>query len=241
MQKLADKGNGNHAYIDQLSEAKKVLVSEFGGTLFTIAKDVKLQIEFNPALVQAYRLIGYENRMLAKEDFSDDKKDAGELGSGHTVTALYEIIPVGIYSDFLKKSDTLKYQPLDVFNRSNFNSELMTVKLRYKQPDGSTSKLLEVPVSDQKIPLNNASENYRFASAVAEFGMLIRNSAFKQSSGFKNVISLASNAIGKDPEGYRKEFIQLVQKAAPLAKKADRKKKLMTDEEDEEESVSSNR
>ena len=241
MQKLADKGNGNHAYIDQLSEAKKVLVSEFGGTLFTIAKDVKLQIEFNPALVQGYRLIGYENRMLAKEDFSDDKKDAGELGSGHTVTALYEIIPVGIYSDFLKKSDTLKYQPLDVFNRSNFNSELMTVKLRYKQPDGSTSKLLEVPVSDQKIPLNNASENYRFASAVAEFGMLIRNSAFKQSSGFKNVISLASNAIGKDPEGYRKEFIQLVQKAAPLAKKADRKKKLMTGEEDEEESVSTNR
>ncbi len=241
MQKLADKGNGNHAYIDQLSEAKKVLVSEFGGTLFTIAKDVKLQVEFNPALVQGYRLIGYENRMLAKEDFNDDKKDAGELGSGHTVTALYEIIPVGIYSDFLKKVDTLKYQPQDVFSRSNFNSELMTVKLRYKQPDGSTSKLLEVPVPDQKIPLNNTSENYRFASAVAEFGMLIRNSAFKQGSGFKNVISLASNAIGKDTEGYRKEFIQLVQKATPLVKKAYRKKKLITDDEDEEESVSTNR
>ncbi|MBL0057184.1 MAG: von Willebrand factor type A domain-containing protein [Chitinophagaceae bacterium] len=219
MQKLADKGNGNHAYIDQLSEAKKVLVSEFGGTLFTIAKDVKLQIEFNPALVQGYRLIGYENRMLNKEDFNDDKKDAGEMGSGHTVTALYEIIPVGIASGFLKKVDTLKYQPVEKFSNSKFNQELMTVKLRYKEPDGKVSKLMEVPVSDRDLPLQSTSANFRFASSVAAFGMLLRNSSFKQQSSFKMVNSLASNALGPDTEGYRKEFVQLVQKATALAKK----------------------
>jgi len=233
MQKLADKGNGNHAYIDQLSEAKKVLVSEFGGTLFTIAKDVKLQIEFNPSLVQGYRLIGYENRMLAKEDFNDDKKDAGELGSGHTVTALYEIIPVGIASDFLKKVDTLKYQHEEKFSASTFSNELMTVKLRYKQPDGNTSQLMEVPVTDQNIALENTSTNYRFAVSVAEFGMLLRGSGFKQHSSFKNVIRLASNATGTDAEGYRKEFIELVQKASTLAKKADRKKLYAEDDKDD--------
>ena len=136
MQKLADKGNGNHAYIDGITEAKKVLVNEFGGTLFTIAKDVKLQIEFNPAKVQGYRLIGYENRMLAKEDFNDDKKDAGELGSGHTVTALYEIIPVGVESDFLKSVDPLKYQKETSKNKAASSDEIMTVKFRYKAPDG---------------------------------------------------------------------------------------------------------
>jgi Ca-activated chloride channel homolog len=238
MQKLADKGNGNNAYIDQLSEAKKVLVNEFGGTLFTIAKDVKLQIEFNPSLVQGYRLIGYENRMLNKEDFSDDKKDAGEMGSGHTVTALYEIIPVGENSDFLKHVDTLKYQQEEKFSASAFNKELMTIKLRYKQPDGAVSKLMEVPVIDAKMELQNTSSNYRFASSVAEFGMLLRNSSFKQQATYKNVISLAQNAIGTDSEGYRKEFLQLVQKATTLAKKADRIKRNTIEKDEDEEELS---
>ncbi|HQU56984.1 MAG TPA: VWA domain-containing protein, partial [Chitinophagaceae bacterium] len=150
MQKLADKGNGNHAYIDGISEAKKVLVNEFGGTLFTIAKDVKLQIEFNPAKVQGYRLIGYENRMLAKEDFNDDKKDAGELGSGHTVTAIYEVIPVGVESDFLKDVDPLKYQKEKTkLSPTAHNGEILTVKFRYKEPDGEVSKLIVQPVKDE--------------------------------------------------------------------------------------------
>ena len=241
MQKLADKGNGNHAYIDQLSEAKKVLVNEFGGTLFTIAKDVKLQIEFNPTLVQGYRLIGYENRMLNKEDFNDDKKDAGEMGSGHTVTALYEIIPVGERSDFLKKVDTLKYQKEEKFSASAFSNELMTVKLRYKQPDGATSKLMEVPVTDRNVAIQNTSANYRFASSVAEFGMLLRNSSFKQKATYKNVITLAQNALGADSEGYRKEFLELVQKATTLAKKTEKKKTNIVEEDEDEESLSSNK
>jgi Ca-activated chloride channel family protein len=218
MQKLADKGNGNHAYIDGLSEAKKVLVNEFGGTLFTIAKDVKLQVEFNPAKVQGYRLIGYENRMLAKEDFNDDKKDAGELGSGHTVTALYEVIPVGVKSDFLKKTDSLKYQSQpERFSESSYSDEIMTVKFRYKAPDGETSKLIEHPVEDQHLGIAKTSENFRFAASVAEFGMLLRNSEFKSGSSFSNVLSLARMAKGKDAEGYRSEFIKLVESAQSLA------------------------
>lgn len=241
MQKLADKGNGNHAYIDQLSEAKKVLVSEFGGTLFTIAKDVKLQIEFNPSLVQGYRLIGYENRMLNKEDFNDDKKDAGEMGSGHTVTALYEIIPVGVQSDFLKKVDSLKYQQEQAFSKSVFNKELMTVKLRYKQPDGDVSQLMEVPVLDQNKTLPNTSPNFRFAAAVAEFGMLLRNSSFKQQSAYKNVIGMANSAIGTDKEGHKQEFVQLVKKASSIARKLDRKKNNEIEDEEDEDAVSKNR
>ncbi|MGC4104593.1 vWA domain-containing protein [Ferruginibacter sp.] len=218
MQKLADKGNGNHAYIDQLSEAKKVLVNEFGGTLFTIAKDVKLQVEFNPFFVQGYRLIGYENRMLAKEDFKDDTKDAGEMGSGHTVTALYEIIPAGINSPFLKKIDALKYQAVGNAPAKSFNNELMTIKLRYKQPDGATSKLIVKPVTDQRESLSAASGNYRFAAAVAEFGLLLRNSRFKQSASYKNILSLARGAaLQYDVEGYRKEFLDLVKTASRLA------------------------
>ncbi|HEY9658998.1 MAG TPA: von Willebrand factor type A domain-containing protein, partial [Allocoleopsis sp.] len=162
MQKLADKGNGNHAYIDGIAEAKKVLVNEFGGTLFTIAKDVKLQVEFNPSKVQGYRLIGYENRMLAKEDFNNDKKDAGDMGSGHTVTALYEIIPVGVHSTFLDKVDSLKYQSnLKPLSYTNYADELMTVKFRYKAPDGDVSKLIEQPVKDDRKPISATSENFR--------------------------------------------------------------------------------
>jgi Ca-activated chloride channel family protein len=225
MQKLADKGNGNHAYIDQLSEAKKVLVSEFGGTLFTIAKDVKLQIEFNPAVVQGYRLIGYENRMLAKEDFNNDKKDAGDLGSGHTVTALYEIIPVGLQSEFLKQVDTLRYQTTERFSATAFGKEMMTLKMRYKHPTDSISKLMTVAVLDEQKQMQLTSTNFRFAAAVAEFGMMLRNSTFKQQASYKEVISLAENAVGTDKEGYRKEFLQLVKNATSIAKKAERKKK----------------
>ena len=219
MQQLADKGNGNHAYIDGISEAKKVLVNEFGGTLFTIAKDVKLQVEFNPAKVQGYRLIGYENRMMAKEDFNDDKKDAGEMGSGHTVTALYEIIPVGVNSDFLKGVDSLKYQKNIVpLSKSSYNDEIMTVKFRYKTPDGDISKLIEHPVLDKQITIVKTSDNFRFASSVAEFGMLLRNSAFKSASSYDNVLGLARKAKGNDEEGYRSEFVRLVESAQMLAK-----------------------
>ncbi|MCX6319886.1 MAG: von Willebrand factor type A domain-containing protein [Bacteroidetes bacterium] len=219
MQKLADKGNGNHAYIDGLSEAKKVLVNEFGGTLFTIAKDVKLQIEFNPEKVAGYRLIGYENRMLAKEDFNDDKKDAGELGSGHTVTALYEIIPACVESEFLQQVDTLKYQQqVQPLSKTKYAGEIMTVKFRYKAPDGDLSQLIEHPVKDNEIKLAKTSDNFRFAAAVAEFGLLLRNSTFKSSSSYSNVLNLARKAKGTDEEGYRAEFIRMVVNAQTLAK-----------------------
>jgi Ca-activated chloride channel homolog len=219
MQKLADKGNGNHAYIDGITEAKKVLVNEFGGTLFTIAKDVKLQIEFNPAKVQGYRLIGYENRMLAKEDFNNDKKDAGELGSGHTVTALYEVIPVGVESDFLNSVDPLKYQKETVDNKKTAKTdEIMTVKFRYKAPDGDVSKLIEHPVMDKQIPIAKTSDNFRFAASVAQFGMLIRNSEFKSNASYTDVLSLARKAKGNDEAGYRSEFVRLVESAQLLAK-----------------------
>ncbi|HMK26619.1 MAG TPA: VWA domain-containing protein, partial [Chitinophagaceae bacterium] len=235
MQKLADKGNGNHAYIDGITEAKKVLVNEFGGTLFTIAKDVKLQIEFNPAKVQGYRLIGYENRMLAKEDFNDDKKDAGELGSGHTVTALYEVIPVGVESDFLKSVDSLKYQKnIAPLSKSAQTDEILTVKFRYKAPDGDVSKLIEHPVKDKQISIAKTSDNFRFAASVAQFGMLLRNSEFKSDASYADVLNLARKAKGNDDEGYRSEFIRLAESAQMLAKALPEPKKNVGggDEED---------
>ncbi len=177
METLADKGNGNYLYIDSILEAQKALVNEFGGTLFTIAKDVKIQIEFNPAKVQAYRLIGYENRMLKSEDFNNDKKDAGELGSGHTVTALYEIIPVGVESKFFKL-DELKYQTLEIDPKAAKANELMTVKFRYKKPDGNVSKLIVHPMIDNNISIEKTSDNFRWAASVASFGMLLRQSQF---------------------------------------------------------------
>jgi Ca-activated chloride channel homolog len=218
MQKLADKGNGNHAYIDQISEAKKVLVNEFGGTLFTIAKDVKLQIEFNPANVQGYRLIGYENRLLAKEDFNNDKKDAGDMGSGHTVTALYEVIPAGVKTDLLDKVDPLKYSPVKSTAKSSTGKELMTIKLRFKKPDGDKSRLLEHPVADIQKNWRDASENFRFAAAVAGYGMLLRNSAFKGNLNYLTIQQMAKTALGTDKEGYRKEFLMLVASTAKLNK-----------------------
>jgi len=220
MQQLADKGNGNNAYIDNAAEAQKVMVKEFGSTLFTIAKDVKLQVEFNPAITRAYRLIGYENRVLANEDFNNDKKDAGELGAGHTVTALYEIIPAGQENDtMIHKVDNLKYQvATQPIGNSN---EIMTIKLRYKQPQGDVSKLIVHPVTDEHIALDNASANFRFAAAVAEFGLLLRESAFKQNATYKQVNTLANSAKGADENGYRAEFVQLVNTAAALDTRKD--------------------
>jgi Ca-activated chloride channel homolog len=217
MQQLADKGNGNHSYIDNINEARKVLVNEFGSTLFTIAKDVKIQIEFNPSKVQAYRLVGYENRMLASEDFNDDNKDAGELGSGHTVTALYEVIPVGVKDDFTKTVDPLKYQINDKKIVSN-TDEIMTIKLRYKKPDEDVSKLITHTVMDNHTILTNTSDNFRFSAAVAEFGLMLRNSDYKQQASYSQVVSMAKGARGVDDNGYRAEFIRLVQSATSLAK-----------------------
>ena len=216
METLADKGNGNYAYIDNINEARKVLINEFGGTLFTIAKDVKLQIEFNPEKVQAYRLIGYENRLLEDRDFNDDKKDAGDLGSGHTVTALYEVIPAGIKSSFAGGVDDLKYQENKQV-KTNGNKELLTVKLRYKDPHGNLSRLIVEPVTDHSAPFEGASSNFRFAAAVAEFGMLLRKSDFKQSASFEHVIRTATRSMGTDKEGYRAEFIKLAKSVKLMA------------------------
>lgn len=209
MEVLADKGNGNYAYIDNIIEARKVLVNEFGGTLFTIAKDVKLQIEFNPTNVKAYRLIGYENRMLANEDFNNDKKDAGELGSGHTVTALYEIVPVGVETP-VDSIDPLKYQKPTASPRASYSNELMTIKLRYKQPDGEVSKLITHTLNDGEVALSKTSENYRWSAAVAGFGMILRESEYANQYTYAQVLQLANGARGKDQEGYRVEFINLV-------------------------------
>jgi len=212
---LSDKGNGNYAYIDDMVEANKVFVNEFGGTLFTIAKDVKIQIEFNPAIVQSYRLIGYENRLLNNEDFKDDAKDAGELGSGHTVTALYEIIPMGISSKFAPKVDPLKYQTIEMPENTQTN-EIATVKFRYKKPDGDTSIEMIHPIVNVNQPLNNASENTRFATAVAMFGMLLTHSEYKGTCSFAEMVQLAEDAKGKDKAGYRSEFIRLANTAKGL-------------------------
>ena len=216
MEKLADKGNGNYAYIDNIMEARKVLVNELGGTLFTIAKDVKIQLEFNPARVLAYRLIGYENRMLKKEDFNDDKKDAGEIGSGHTVTAIYEIIPIGADVK-ISDVDDLKYQRTRIDPDAYESAELLTVKFRFKKPDGDKSKLITVSVLDQEMKLAKTSDNFRFSAAVAEFGMLLRDSKFKGDADYDQVIELASGAKGEDSEGYRVEFIRLVKLSKDLS------------------------
>lgn len=218
MEVLADKGNGNYAYIDNILEAKKVLVSEFGGTMFTIAKDVKIQVEFNPELVKSYRLIGYVNRKLNDEDFNNDKKDAGELGSGHTVTALYEIVPTGVEAG-AGSIDPLKYQEEKKVQKRQFGNELLTVKLRYKKPDGHTSKLISQVVQDSNKKLEKTSDNFRWSAAVTEFGMLLRDSEFKGESSFSQVVDLAKGAKGDDEHGYRAEFIRLVQSGGLLARK----------------------
>jgi Ca-activated chloride channel homolog len=211
MEIIADKGNGNYSYIDNLQEARRVLVREFGGTLFTIAKDVKFQIEFNPAKIESYRLIGYENRLLAEEDFNDDRKDAGEMGAGHNVTALYELIPSG--SDENRPAvDPLKYQDSDYRGNNNYDfaDEFLTIKIRYKRPDGMKSMLMVKPVKGQVSSISNASGNLRFAAAVAEFGMILHNSDFMGNATLDSAAFLARSARGEDEEGYRSELIRLI-------------------------------
>ncbi len=217
MEKLADKGNGNYAYIDSILEAKKVLVNEIGATLLTIAKDVKIQVEFNPAKVAAYRLIGYENRQLQAQDFSDDTKDAGELGAGHSVTALYEVIPVGANTTVdLPSVDELEYQQTEIDASAYETNELMQVKLRYKQPDASESQLMVQPVVDAGVRLDATSENFRFSAAVAGFGMLLRDSKYKGEITFEEVLELARESQGEDANGYRAEFMRLVESSRLL-------------------------
>jgi Ca-activated chloride channel family protein len=223
--KLADKGNGNYGYIDTLLEAKKLLVDQLGGTLVTIAKDVKIQVEFNPAQVTGYRLIGYEKRLLAKEDFNDDKKDAGEIGAGHTVTALYEIVPAGKDMPVPAKVDALKYQaapaaeePRTKNQEPGTSPELLTLKLRYKAPDGDTSKLLEFPLTDTGATWEKSTHDFRFAAAVAGYGMLLRDSPHKGRATWDSVRELAVEGKGGDATGYRAEFISLLEKAQSLSR-----------------------
>ena len=217
MQILAQKGNGNHAYIDNIQEANKVLVNEFGSTMYAVAKDVKLQVEFNPAKVQSYRLVGYETRILNDEDFNDDTKDAGEMGAGHTVTALYEIIPTGISGNIPGSIDPLKYQTETNINTQTSNSsELLTVKLRYKTPEEEKSKKIEKSVTD--MGKDNVSPDFRFASAVAMFAQLLKDSDFKGEATYDKVIETANKGLSFDPEGYRAEFVRLVQSAKGLNK-----------------------
>ena len=218
LEMLADKGNGNYAYIDTLQEAKKVLVEQMAGTLCTIAKDVKIQVEFNPARIAGYRLIGYENRILAKEDFNDDKKDAGEIGAGHTVTALYELVPAGQeVPGGVPPVDPLKYQRAS--DAAAPSLDICTVKLRYKAPEAADSTLMEVPLKEGRARFDDASGDFRFAAAVAGYGMLLRRS--QQAKGFTwdEVSEIASGAIGEDREGYRHEFLDLVNRAKGLAVK----------------------
>jgi Ca-activated chloride channel family protein len=214
MEKLADYGNGNYSYLDSLHEARKVLVHEAGGTLTTVAKDVKIQVEFNPKTVAAYRLIGYENRLLRNEDFNDDRKDAGDMGAGHSVTALYEIVPPGADVD-APSVDALKYQQPARVRDTATRGELMTVKIRYKEPDGDTSRLVSAVVRNE---LERPSRNLGFASAVAEFGMLLSASSNKGSASYQNAIARARRFAGPDLEGYRSEFVGLALRASDLAR-----------------------
>jgi Ca-activated chloride channel family protein len=210
LEKLADRGNGNYAYVDSEAEAKKVLVEQASGTLLTIAKDVKLQVEFNPARVEAYRLIGYENRLLRAQDFNDDHKDAGELGAGHTVTALYEVVPVGSAAKVdVPSVDALEYQR--AASVEGGRDELLTVKLRFKPPEAETSQLMSFAVRDAAAA---ESSDARFAAAVAEFGLLLRDSPFKAKASYAQVIELATAGAGDDP--YRREFLALVKRARGL-------------------------
>ena len=224
MEELSNNGNGNYAYIDSLREARKVLVEQMGGTLVTVAKDVKIQVEFNPATVAGYRLIGYENRVLAKEDFNDDRKDAGEIGAGHTVTALYEIVPAGKAAEGVPAVDELKYQsgtgaPPVVGRDGRATDELLTLKLRYKQLDTDVSTKVEYPVTDPGKEYAAASADFKFAAAVAGFGMILRDSPHKGTISYNAVLELAQEGVGEDRGGYRAEFVEMVRKARQIAGK----------------------
>jgi Ca-activated chloride channel family protein len=213
MEKLSNKGNGNYAYIDSRDEARKALGEQVAATLYTIAKDVKIQVEFNPARVAGYRLIGYENRLLADRDFADDKKDAGEIGAGHSITALYEIVPAGEKVD--NGGIELKYSRYEPSGTS-FGAEMATVKLRYKEPDGNNSKLLSIGVLDNPASIETVSADLRFAAAVAQFGLVLRDSRYKGNASFDSIRSLASTALGNDARERRSEFLDLVNRAASL-------------------------
>lgn len=215
MQALSQAGNGNHAYIDNIQEANKVLVKEFGSTMHTIAKDVKLQLEFNPAKVQAYRLIGYETRLLAAEDFNDDKKDAGEMGVGHTVTAMYEIVPVGVKSN-VYDVNPLKYQKQQKKAEENGMPDLFTVKMRYKNPDSNKSQLFEQAIVDKGG--NNVSSDFNFAASVVMCSQLLRDSQYKGDTTYDDVIKLAKSSLGNDKDGYRSEFVRLMEVVKGLSK-----------------------
>ncbi|MEZ5015554.1 MAG: von Willebrand factor type A domain-containing protein [Flavipsychrobacter sp.] len=212
---LADKGNGNYAYIDNEKEARKTLVKEFSGTIFTVAKDVKAQIEFNPTKVQGYRLLGYENRVLNTEDFKDDKKDAGEMGAGHTVTILYEVIPAKIKSKDTRIVNDLKYQHT---NMLSYPEEFATIKFRYKDPDKNKSKEMTHVIYNVEKTLESAQENVRFATSVVMFGMLLTDSKHKGNTNYKKVLALAESAKGEDKEGYRSDFLDLVETARTIKK-----------------------
>jgi len=216
MEKISNAGNGNYYYIDNINEAEKVFVSGLNSTLYTIAKDVRIQIEFNPAKIEAYRLIGYENRKMNAEDFNDDTKDAGEIGPGHTVTALYEILPVNSPQKVLIH-DQLKYQETIVKHDALTSNEIMTVKLRYKNPDQKKSKLIVEKVFDKFITLNQTSANFRFSAAVAGFGMILKDSKFKGDMTYEKVIQLAKNAEFQDDDGSKSEFIHLVKSCVLLS------------------------
>ncbi len=216
MEQISNQGNGNYAFIDNKAEARKVLVEELGGTLVTIAKDVKIQIEFNPKEVASYRLIGYENRVLAAQDFNDDKKDAGEIGAGHTVTALYEIVPAIIDDADVPPVGELRYQKQVRLSSKAESGEVLVLKLRYKQPDGDTSTLIEFPVEDSGKRFAQADRDFKFAAAVASFGMLLRDSPHRGNANFDRVTAIASEAAKGDDNGYRTEFLELVIKARTL-------------------------
>ncbi|MGI9473651.1 MAG: vWA domain-containing protein [Rubripirellula sp.] len=218
LEQISGRGNGNYAFIDTYNEAKKVLVDQLAGTLVTIAKDVKLQIEFNPGVVAAYRLIGYENRLLASEDFNDDKKDAGEIGAGHSVTAFYEVIPVGVSTESeLPETDALKYQEPPRQSAAAESGELLTLKLRYKMPEQEKSQLMEHVVYDSGATFAQADREFQFAAAVAGFGMLLRGSEHRGDWSFDSVMQVAENSTGTDPHGLREEFVELVSIASHLA------------------------
>ena len=210
METLADKGNGNYAYIDTIQEANRFLGKEFKGSMFAIAKDVKIQIEFNPNLIQAYRLIGYENRKLRAEDFKNDAIDAGELGSGHTVTALYEVILVGAKSDFYTSVDELKYTENKI-SETQFKDEIATIKFRYKKPDGDTSILMSSVIKNQVIRLDQTSQDFKFCTSVAWFGLVLRDSKYIANKSTTDIISLANQGIANDTDGYKAEFVRLVE------------------------------
>jgi Ca-activated chloride channel homolog len=220
IQKLADRGNGNYAYIDTEAEARKVLVEQLSGTLVTIAKDVKIQVDFNPARTSGYRLLGYEKRLLRAEDFKDDRKDAGEIGAGHT-TAFYEIIPAG-QSLPGANVDPSKYQASVRLSDAAGGPELLTVRLRYKEPDGQTSKPFDVPVIDERKPFRSASGDYQFAASVAQFGLLLRDSKYRGDASLDGVFEIASANVGADPSGYRAEFLELVKTARKLKQPGER-------------------